>query len=82
MTTGVIAHAEWLNLVNRYVNSIRFGAIQIVIHEGKVVQVERTEKVRFDKAKVEEKEFLKSTVITEVKNKERAKLTGTTEISA
>jgi hypothetical protein len=27
---------------------IRFGSIEIVIHEGKVVQIERREKLRFD----------------------------------
>ena len=52
-------HSDWLNLVNRYADSIRFGVIQIVIHEGNVVQVDRTEKVRFDKPKIEGKEFLK-----------------------
>ena len=28
--------------------SIRYGAIEIVIHDGRVVQLERHEKVRFD----------------------------------
>jgi hypothetical protein len=28
--------------------SIRFGAIELVIHDGRVVQLERREKVRFD----------------------------------
>lgn len=27
---------------------IRFGSVEIVIHEGKVVQIERREKLRFD----------------------------------
>jgi hypothetical protein len=27
---------------------IRFGSIEIIIHEGKVVQIERKEKLRFD----------------------------------
>ncbi|NOS89820.1 MAG: YezD family protein [Methylococcaceae bacterium] len=27
---------------------IRFGSIEIVIHDGKVVQIERREKLRFD----------------------------------
>ena len=26
---------------------IRYGSIQIVIHDGKIVQIERTEKIRF-----------------------------------
>jgi len=28
--------------------SIRFGAIELVIHDGRVVQLERREKVRFE----------------------------------
>ena len=28
--------------------SIRFGAVELVIHDGRVVQLERREKVRFD----------------------------------
>ena len=27
---------------------IRFGSVEIIIHEGKVVQIERKEKLRFD----------------------------------
>ncbi|MDD1627630.1 MAG: YezD family protein [Methylococcaceae bacterium] len=27
---------------------IRFGSIEIIIHDGKVVQIERKEKLRFD----------------------------------
>jgi hypothetical protein len=30
------------------VRAIRFGSVEIVIHDSKVVQVIRTEKVRFD----------------------------------
>lgn len=30
---------------------IRFGSIEIIIHEGKVVQIERKEKIRFDNKK-------------------------------
>lgn len=31
------------------VAGIRFGAVEIVIHEGKVVQIERKEKVRLER---------------------------------
>ena len=27
---------------------IRFGSVEIVIHDGKIVQIERKEKIRFD----------------------------------
>jgi len=39
---------EILNTLHR----IRYGSVEITIHDSKVVQVERTEKVRFDKKPV------------------------------
>jgi hypothetical protein len=49
MTLKKTRSSAWIDIVNRYVDSVRFGVIQIVIHNGDVVQVERTEKIRFDK---------------------------------
>lgn len=40
--------ADWLEAVRQQVNSLRFGVIQIVVHEGRVVQIDRTEKIRVD----------------------------------
>ena len=40
-------HDTWLEVVRRQVSSLNFGLVQIVVHEGRVVQVDRTEKVRF-----------------------------------
>jgi hypothetical protein len=39
-------HTEWLEALWQQVASLRFGVIQIVVHEGRVVQIERTEKFR------------------------------------
>jgi hypothetical protein len=39
----------WLQLVREQVRSLRFGTVQITVHESRVVQVERVEKLRFDK---------------------------------
>ncbi len=40
------AAPEWLELVRRQVNSLRFGVVQIVVHDSQVTQVEKTERVR------------------------------------
>jgi hypothetical protein len=40
--------ADWLEAIRQQVNSLRFGVIQIVVHEGRVVQIDRTEKIRVD----------------------------------
>ena len=44
--TAAGASLDWLELVQRQVGSLRFGVVQIVVHESRVVQIERTEKVR------------------------------------
>jgi len=45
-------HGEppWLAAVKVQVSELRFGVVQLVVHEGRVVQIERTEKIRFDAA--------------------------------
>jgi hypothetical protein len=37
---------SWLELVRRQVGSLNFGIVQIVVHGSRVVQIERTEKLR------------------------------------
>ena len=40
------ADPEWIAITRQKVESLRFGVVQLVIHEGRVVQIERTEKTR------------------------------------
>ncbi len=42
------ASPAWLEVVQRNVESLRFGVVQIIVHDGRVVQIERTEKTRLD----------------------------------
>jgi hypothetical protein len=41
----------WLELVHQQVSSLKFGTVQITVHDSRVTQVERLEKVRLDRAK-------------------------------
>jgi hypothetical protein len=52
--TGDAAAAEpaWLVTLRQQVASLRFGVVQVVVHDGRVVQIERTEKTRFDSTSV------------------------------
>jgi len=34
----------WLGVIKAQVESLKFGTVQIVVHESRVVQVEKTEK--------------------------------------
>jgi hypothetical protein len=38
---------RWLDVVAEQVSKLRFGVVQITVHDARVVQIERTEKVRF-----------------------------------
>ena len=37
---------DWLAIVRAKVEGLRFGVVQIVVHDGRVTQIERTEKTR------------------------------------
>jgi hypothetical protein len=42
-----ITTEAWLEVVRRKVAAIRFGSVQITVHDGRVTQVEAVEKTRF-----------------------------------
>jgi hypothetical protein len=41
--------ADWLEVVRQQVGSLRFGVVQIVVHDSQVTQIEKTERVRLDR---------------------------------
>jgi hypothetical protein len=53
LTNAEESSPEWLGIVAKQVESLRFGVVQIVVHENRVVQIEKTEKVRLDKQRPE-----------------------------
>ena len=38
--------ADAIDIVKQKVSALRFGSVQIIVHEGRVTQVESTEKTR------------------------------------
>ena len=46
---------EWLEIVRRQVASLRYGVVQVVVHDSQVTQIEKTERVRLDKASAQTK---------------------------
>jgi hypothetical protein len=47
-TNASQAEPRWLQVLKSQVGSTRFGVVQIVIHDSRVVQIERTVKIRPD----------------------------------
>jgi len=48
--TNEEAIAPWLKIIQRQVASLKFGVVQIVVHDGHVTQIERTEKFRLNQS--------------------------------
>ncbi|MDB6007309.1 MAG: hypothetical protein JWR15_4296 [Prosthecobacter sp.] len=44
--TAEIEVESWSDIVKQKVSALRFGSVQIIVHEGRVTQVESTEKTR------------------------------------
>jgi hypothetical protein len=40
---------DWLELVREKVETLRYGIVQIVVHDSHVTQIERTEKTKIDR---------------------------------
>lgn len=45
-TTAPAPVPDWIALVREKVEGLRFGVVQLVVHDGRVTQIERTEKTR------------------------------------
>lgn len=43
---GSESNPDWIALVREKVEGLRFGVVQLVVHDGRVTQIERTEKTR------------------------------------
>ena len=41
-------HPEWLSVVREKVETLRFGVVQVVVHDSKIIQIERTERIRIE----------------------------------
>jgi len=46
---GGPGETKWLELVVQHVKSLRYGVVEIVVHDSRVIQIEKTERVRLDK---------------------------------
>lgn len=49
LSSPTVSAPSWLKAVQRQVQGLKFGSVQITVQEGRVVQVETSVKVRFGK---------------------------------
>ena len=42
-------HRQWTQKILRALQEIRYGSVEIIIHDSRIVQIERREKIRIDR---------------------------------
>jgi hypothetical protein len=42
--------SDWLEIVREQVGSLRYGVVEIIVHDSRVTQIGKTERVRLDKS--------------------------------
>lgn len=50
MAKPIVLDQEWLERIATQVNGLEYGSVLITVHDGRVVQIDRTERKRFDAA--------------------------------
>jgi hypothetical protein len=50
------ATPDWLEVVRRNVGQLRYGSVQITVHDGRVTQVESLERTRFPATREESRQ--------------------------
>lgn len=41
-----IANINWNELINKLVKEVKYGNITLIVQDGKVIQIDKTEKIR------------------------------------
>ncbi|MFC4775612.1 YezD family protein [Paenibacillus sp. GCM10023252] len=39
---------QWLDRIVEQVNGLQYGSVNITVHDGRIVQIDRTERTRYD----------------------------------
>lgn len=51
MSQTVEVADEWLKRIKEQLAGVQYGIVQITVHNGQIVQIDRTERSRFDAEK-------------------------------
>jgi hypothetical protein len=50
---GADEKLDWPGIVRRQVESLHYGAVQIIVHDSQVTQIEKTERFRLEKSRAQ-----------------------------
>ncbi|SEO19473.1 YezD family protein [Paenibacillus sp. OV219] len=48
MAKPIVLDQEWIERIATQVNGLEYGSVLITVHDGRVVQIDRTERKRFE----------------------------------
>ena len=48
-----LAETSWLDIVRRQVGGLQYGVVEIIVHDSRVTQIEKTERLRLDRSTAE-----------------------------
>jgi hypothetical protein len=55
MAKPLIDDEVWVDRIKQILNGLEYGMVQIVVHDGKIAQIDRTERKRFEGSSQAEK---------------------------
>jgi hypothetical protein len=55
MAKPLIVDEVWVDRIKQILNGLEYGMVQIVVHDGKIAQIDRTERKRFEGSSQAEK---------------------------
>ena len=41
---------KWLEIIRQQVGSLQYGVVEITVHDSRVIQIQKTERLRIDKS--------------------------------
>lgn len=50
----------WVDRIKQMLNGLEYGSVQIVVHDGKIAQIDKTERKRFDTTSQSQLQAVKS----------------------
>jgi len=46
--TTASSASDWMRLTQRYVDSLQYGQVTLTVHQGEVIEVQKTERTRLN----------------------------------
>lgn len=66
MAKPIVLDQEWIERITSQVNGLEYGSVLITVHDGRVVQIDRTERKRFETSAKQNQNHAKEQSVAQV----------------